>query len=152
MLTRNITATKQFEQPEHLGACLVALLRASLAHGMQFKAVWFPGVVHGPGRRDAAKAPEPGSLKTDFDSVFAEPGWRGHRACMRVRRSMHETGGEQANQSSEAACGRLHSTQTKQARLHATSLVRGRLAPRCRSGCLEMRTKRALIATITTIH
>jgi hypothetical protein len=39
---------------------------------------------------------------------------------------MHETGGEQANQSSEAACGRLHSTQTKQARLYATSLVRGR--------------------------
>jgi len=32
----------------------------------------------------------------------------------------------------------------KQPRLHATSLARGRLAPGCRPGCREMRTKRAL--------
>jgi hypothetical protein len=110
---------------------------------MQVTAVRMPVLGHRPGPARAASPPEPGARETDLDSVSAGPRWHGRSARMRVRERMHETGGKQANQSTEAACGHQHSTRNKQPRLHATSLARGRLAPGCRPGCREMRTKRA---------
>jgi hypothetical protein len=54
-----------------VGACLVPLLRASLALGMQFKGVWFPRGCLGPGPGRAVRGPEPGSLKTNLPFIFA---------------------------------------------------------------------------------
>jgi len=76
---------------------------------------WMPVLDHGPGLARAGK--------TDLESVFAGPGWSGRSTCMRVRGRMHQEGGKQANQSAEAACGRVNATRTKQLTLHATSLT-----------------------------
>jgi hypothetical protein len=59
-------------------------MQPSVAHG----GVWFPTLVLEPVPGHAAKSPEPGSRKTDLESVFSQLGSRESCACTRERAAM----------------------------------------------------------------
>jgi hypothetical protein len=72
--------------------------------------VWMLVLGHRPGPVHAGSPSEPDFQKTDLESVFVGPDWSGRSACMHVRGRMHQEGGKHANQSAEAACGRVNAT------------------------------------------